>query len=54
MSISLRLSSFLLARTERIFLHIDILDVDGAVPTQPDHLCNAAGIIAVGFVAHGR
>lgn len=36
------------------FLHIDILDVDGAVPTQPDHLCNAAGIIAVGFVAHGR
>ena len=35
-------------------LHLDILDMDRAVPAQAHHLRDAAGIVAVGLVAHRR
>ena len=52
-SISLRLRSFLLASSERIFC-ISMSDIDGAVPAQPHHLRDAARIVAIRFVAHRR
>jgi hypothetical protein len=35
-------------------MHVDVLDMNRAVPAQSHHLCDAACIIPIGLVAHRR
>jgi hypothetical protein len=50
----LALEQFPAGQQRTHLLHVDVLDMDGAVPAQPHHLRDAARIVTVGLVAHRR